>query len=54
MDSEEPESSRKRPEPQATSAYGETSEAHVQKSIILLESSSLEQVSLKCISRNVR
>ncbi|XP_059257479.1 uncharacterized protein LOC132018527, partial [Mustela nigripes] len=43
VDSEEPESSRKRPELQATSAYGEASEGHVQKSIILLESSSLEQ-----------
>ncbi|XP_045667559.1 uncharacterized protein LOC123801533, partial [Ursus americanus] len=48
LDSEEPVSSRKRPEPrkedsQATSSYSEASEGQVQRSVMLLGSSSLEQ-----------
>uniref|UniRef100_A0A452UVY9 Uncharacterized LOC103665144 n=1 Tax=Ursus maritimus TaxID=29073 RepID=A0A452UVY9_URSMA len=58
LDSEEPVSSRKRPEPrkedsQATSSYSEASEGQVQRSVMLLGSSSLEQVSIAYISRNV-
>ncbi|XP_008691270.2 uncharacterized protein LOC103665144, partial [Ursus maritimus] len=57
LDSEEPVSSRKRPEPrkedsQATSSYSEASEGQVQRSVMLLGSSSLEQVSIAYISRN--